>query len=378
MLRSHFMPPRIRARRRDCSLQRLLHRLGGGSFRRRHLTSKLCPLYQPEWRIQTLQLRIPPRKEPQALSKHNLPNQRLRYPSVSARYFSDTIRGEYRRYLLTKVWFRNLGSGTFRINVPWELIAIYLESDTIYENGTYVPKLPLDVEVSWKGEEIDRTPALAEPPASYWIDISEEKPSGEVFVKVSGERAKFITKVYGYVIIPYQSYYPAIGGFPFIFPQHDGYRISIYSYFGNVEVEGEFLWNGSNFTLFKFTTSKGETKELYVKDGRVCYGKWTRRACGRYSLPRGALKLTVGFNRGSLWVWNDGTVYFKTKLDSLGIKSMEFLGGIPSEDIYAVSVYATDRVYEEKDSPLGRVSLALSFIAVVLSLAALLRSRKKG
>ncbi len=71
-------------------------------------------------------------------------------------------------------------------------------------------------------------------------------------------------------------------------------------------------------------------------------------------------------------------MYFKTKLDSLGIKSMEFLGGIPSEDIYAVSVYATDRVYEEKDSPLGRVSLALSFIAVVLSLAALLRSRKKG
>lgn len=87
-----FHAPRIRARRRDCSLQRLLHRLGGGSFRRRHLTSKLCPLYQPEWRIQTLQLRIPPRKEPQALSKHNLPNQRLRYPSVSARYFSDTIR----------------------------------------------------------------------------------------------------------------------------------------------------------------------------------------------------------------------------------------------------------------------------------------------
>ncbi|WP_367884964.1 hypothetical protein [Thermococcus sp. JCM 11816] len=142
-------------------------------------------MYQPEWRIQTLQLRIPPpRKEPpQALSKHNLPNQRLRYPpSVSARYFSDTIRGgEYRRYLLTKVWFRNLGSGTFRINVPWELIAIYLESDTIYENGTYVPKLPLDVEVSWKGEEIDRTPALAEPPASYWIDISEEKPLGGKF-----------------------------------------------------------------------------------------------------------------------------------------------------------------------------------------------------
>lgn len=89
--------------------------------------------------------------------------------------------GEYRRYLLTKVWFRNLGSGTFRINVPWELIAIYLESDTIYENGTYVPKLPLDVEVSWKGEEIDRTPALAEPPASYWIDISEEKPLGGKF-----------------------------------------------------------------------------------------------------------------------------------------------------------------------------------------------------
>jgi hypothetical protein len=302
--------------------------------------------------------------------------------SISPEYqpdiFSDTVRGEYRRYLLTKVWFRDLGNGTFGINVPWELIAIYLESDILYENGTYVPKLPLEVEVSWKGREIDRTPALAEPPASYWVDISEEKPSGKVFVKVSGERAKFITKVYGYVIVPYQLYYPAIGGFPFIFPQHRGCRMSVYSPFGNVEVEGEFLWKGSDFTLLKFITSKGETKELYVKDGRVCYGKWARRTCGKYPLPRGALKLTVGFNEGSLWVWSDGTVYFETKLDSLGIKPVEFLGGILSEDIYAVSVYATDRAHEEEDSPLDRISLALSFIAVVISLTALLMSRKKG
>lgn len=100
--------------------------------------------------------------------------------------------------------------------------------------------------------------------------------------------------------------------------------------------------------------------------------------CGRYLLLRGVLKLIVGFNRGFLWVWNDGIVYFKIKFDLLGIKFMEFFGGILSEDIYVVSVYVMDRVYEEKDSFLGRVFLVLSFIVVVFLLVVFLRLRKKG
>lgn len=86
-----------------------------------------------------------------------------------------------------KVWFRNFGSGIFRINVFWEFIVIYFESDIIYENGMYVLKFLLDVEVFWKGEEIDRIFVLVEFFVFYWIDISEEKFFGEVFVKVSGE-----------------------------------------------------------------------------------------------------------------------------------------------------------------------------------------------
>jgi len=302
--------------------------------------------------------------------------------SISPEYqpdmFPNTVKGEYRRYLLTKVGLENLGNGTFRINVPWKLVAIYLKSNTIHENGTYVPKLPLNVEVSWDGKEINKTPAPAEPPTLYWVDLGDEKPSGEVLVKISGERAKFITGIYGYILIPYQSYYPAMDGFPFISPRQEGCQMEISSYYENVKVEGEFLWRGNDFTLLKFITSHGETKELYVKGGHVCYGKWPRRTCGKASLPKGALKLMVGFNGRYLWVWSDGGDYFETKLNSLGITPVEFLDGIPEGDIYGVNVYAANSVPEEEDNPWDEASLALSIIAVVISLTALVMSRKKS
>lgn len=283
------------------------------------------------------------------------------------------IRALSTKFRLVLIPFKKTGKNRFEIDTPWKIVTVYLGTTTIYDNGTYAPNLPLKVRVSWGNQSVLKTPEGTGPPY-YWVDVSDWKPQGRVILELSGKRAEYINSAYGYALVPHGEERQ----WWVIYNSKKGYYFGDGRPWKDVLIKLEFLWKGEDFTLASFVTQ--DEKELSLKveeDGRICMGEFPTKKCGSYRLPKGALKLTVGFQNGYVWVWSDGKVYFDVYTGAEAADPMYLLQGIPKEDRYSVEIHAKDSSYwkPKKSIEIGLAEV-LGGSALAISLLALYLSRK--
>ncbi len=273
---------------------------------------------------------------------------------------------------LVKIPFEKAGKTQFAVNTSWKLVAIYLESNTIYDNGTYVPQLPLRASVLWDDHEVSKNTTGGE--TLYWMDVSDEMPSGKVILKLAGERAEYITHAYGYALVPHgedkQSW--------LIYNHDKGYLFGDGRPWRDIIVRLEFLWKGGDFTLASFTTEDGKELNLRVENGRICLGKFPTKKCSPHRLPKGALKLTVGFQNGYLWVSGEGSEYFHFYTGDEAVALTRFLWGIPQENRYSVEIHAKESTFwKPKRGIKIELTEVLSGTALVISLLAIYMAKRR-
>jgi len=281
------------------------------------------------------------------------------------------IRAFSTRFRLVRVQFKRIRTTSFEINVPWKVVAIYLEGSTVYDNGTYVPGLPVRVKVLWEnGSAVTKD---AEKGWPSWVDVSDEKPSGGVIVELTGERARYVDKVYGYALIPHRE----DSEWWLIYNYNEGYSFGDGRPWRDILIKVEFLWKGEDFTLASFATQDGKELTLQVEDGRICMGEFPTKKCSSHRLPKGALKLTIGFQNGYLWVLGEGNEYLDVYTGDEAAALTRFLWGIPKDDRYSVEIHAKDSSYwkPKKRMEMGLTEI-LSGSALVISLLALYLARK--
>ncbi|WP_167728339.1 hypothetical protein [Thermococcus sp. 9N3] len=280
------------------------------------------------------------------------------------------VRALSTEFRLVKIPFKKTGEGRFEIETPWKLVAVYLESHTVYDNGTYVSNLPLRVEVSWENQSVLKTPEGRG--TYYWVDVSDWKPRGRVILKLSGRRAKYIDSAYGYALVPHREKRQ----WWLVYNYKEGYYFGDGRPWREILIKLEFLWKGEDFTLASFVTQDEEKLSLKVEGGRVCLEGPHLKKCGS-RIPRGALKLTVGFQSGYLWVLGGGNVYFNEYTGTEAAALINLLWGVPKDDRYSVEIHAKNSSYWK---PKKRMEIGLAEIlggsALVISLLALYLSRK--
>jgi len=278
------------------------------------------------------------------------------------------ISGKFR---LVKIPFKRTGETQFSVKVPWKLVAIYLESSTIYNNSVYVPELPLEVTVSWKYNSITKT----NPPGKtfYWVDVSNQTPTGNVTVELFGERAKYIEEVYGYALVPYRK----DNQWWLLYDESDGYYLSDGRLWRNVLIHVEFLWRGNDFTLATFTTQEEKKLSLRVKSGGICFGHFPTEECSSTQLQRGGLQLTIGFRNGYLWVRGEGNEYLDVYTGTEAISINQILRGIPKMDRYSIEIHASESVPWKPEKRRINPNLILSGSSLLMSLLAIVIARKR-
>lgn len=282
------------------------------------------------------------------------------------------VRAFLTRFRVVKIPFRKVGENKFEIDTPWRLLTLYLEGNTLYHNGTYVPRLPLKVEIIWDNHSLLKN--VTGRRLRYRVDVSHETPMGKVILKLSGERAKYISHVYGYALVPHREEKQ----WWLIYNYKEGYYFGDGRPWREILIGLEFLWRGEDFTLARFTTQDGKELAIKVKDGGVCIGSFPTRTCGPTRLPRGALKLTIGFHDGYLWVLGEGDEYLNVYTGDEAVALTQFLVGIPKDDRYSVEIHAKDSSYwrPKKGTKVGPAEI-LGGSALVISLLALYIARKR-
>ena len=282
------------------------------------------------------------------------------------------IRAFLTRFRVVRIPFRKAGENRFEIDTPWRLLTIYLESNTIYHNRTYVPSLPLKVEIIWNNHSVLKN--VTGRKLRYWVDVSHEMPRGKVILKLSGAKGKYVSHVYGYALVPHREEQQ----WWFIYNYKEG------CYFGDgrpwreILIKLEFLWRGEDFTLASFTTQDEKELTLQVEDGRICMGEFPTKKCSPHRLPKGALKLTIGFQNGYLWVLGEGDEYLDVYTGDEAAALTRFLWGIPKDDRYSVEIHAKEGSYwkPKKRMEIGWTEI-LSGSALVISLLALYLTRRR-
>ena len=294
------------------------------------------------------------------------------YPRYGIYMHPPEIRAFSTEFRLVKMPFKKVGKNQFSVNTPWNIVAIYLESNTIYDNGTYVSRLPLRASVLWDDHRVSKNATGGE--TLYWVDVSDEMPSGNVTLKLAGERAGYITHAYGYALVPHKE----DRQWWLIYNYDDGYLFGDGRPWRNILIRLEFLWKGEDFTLASFTTEDGKELNLRVENGRICLGKFPTKKCGPHQLPKGALKLTIGFQNGYLWALGEGSEYFNAYTGDKAAALTRFLWGIPQENRYSVEIHAKESTFwkPKRGIKIGPMEV-LSGSALVISLLAIYMARRR-
>ncbi|NJE04769.1 hypothetical protein E3E36_01090 [Thermococcus sp. M36] len=267
-------------------------------------------------------------------------------------FYGDRFFTSEWRYRIVRMPFVNVTNDTYVLESPWPVLAVYLETDYIYFNGTYVPDLTMDSELDIGLTQIESGPErIAE--NVWWYDLSGFRPR-ELRLTLKGPRAGFITKVYGYALVPYREH-------GYLANFEDGYTLWVSSLRRYVRITCEGLWTGENFTLFRFRTDRGEEHRVYVQDGVLCIEGSGGKSCSGEKMLPGPSRFEILFQDGWIYVGQWDRTLLKVELDTEGIEPFSFLD-LPRERRYGGDVYLEGMV-EYKD---GRGWKAVAAVLIPL------------
>ncbi|AEK72014.1 hypothetical protein GQS_00555 [Thermococcus sp. 4557] len=250
----------------------------------------------------------------------------------------------------------------YEIQSPLEIEAIYFDSNRLYVNGTEVTELPLRAIITTENGSIAVEPRPLHS-GLWWYQLGGFIRTKNLTVKLEGEGAEYIDEVYALALLPQK-------GFPSIPSYGEGYPPPSCGPVSYLRINGEALWEGENFTLFRYKTDDEKEGEIYVKNGFVCTKLNGGEACSGRLIP-GPSHFEILFSYGTLYVMQRGRNFLTLELQSSGIYPELFLG-LPSKRLYGMEIYARDPVpWKEKNkiwpaAAIGIILVLLGVLAVVV------------